>query len=462
MSSTSHCPSCGRYVGPYALCPYCGARMTGRTSVRLLELTVVLLTTLGLTSLWYVATQTEIPTVAIGQVGATMNLAYVRLVGRCSRPPSYEPRSDTLSFWITDDSGEMRVSSYGAETHGIIEERRVPALGDEIAVAGTLRVADDFRTLTIDLQEHLAISRADPVDRAIGRIELEDQYQRVRVLGQVRQVRQPYQGLTLVTLRDVSGAIDVAVSEDLVALSGVSPTIGVGDSLEVVAAVSRYRDTPQLVPASAGDLVPLSHSVSVAPEELIGDLSRKDVGRWFTVSGAVTQVDRFSRGVKLNIDDDTGTIIVLLWQDVYDALLEDPGEALRPRVGAEIRVQGDLREYRGELELVPELPMDVEVLIPPVRPRSMSIGVLTAEDVGRRVTLRGTLGNLEPFSSGVKALLSDDSGAIVLLLWQEVYDVLPIADELGPGAYVEVTGEIDWYQGDLEIVPKVDGIKVVE
>jgi DNA/RNA endonuclease YhcR with UshA esterase domain len=82
--------------------------------------------------------------------------------------------------------------------------------------------------------------------------------------------------------------------------------------------------------------------------------------------------------------------------------------------------------------------------------------------VGRWVTLRGTLENLEPFSAGVKALLSDDSGVIVLLLWQEVYDVLPVADKLGPGARVEVTGKIDWYRGDLEIVPEMDGIQVME
>jgi hypothetical protein len=90
------------------------------------------------------------------------------------------------------------------------------------------------------------------------------------------------------------------------------------------------------------------------------------------------------------------------------------------------------------------------------------IGALSADDVGRWVTLRGTLGRPEPFSVGVKVPLSDDSGAIVLLLWEEVYDALPVAEKLTPGVQVEVTGEIDEYQGDLEIVPEADGVKVVE
>jgi len=324
--------------------------MGRRTSMRLVKLTVVLLATVGLVSLWTVAIHTEIPTVTIGQVGATMNLAYVRVMGRCSRSSSYDPRSGTLSFWIADDSGEIRVSSYGAKTRALMEERRVPALGDEVAVAGTLRVVEDFGTLTVDVPEYLTISRADPVDRAIGRIDLADQFERVRVRGEVREVREPYQGLMLITLRDASGAIDVALSEDLVALSGVTPTITVGDPVEVVAAISRYGDTPQLVPASAADLVRLDRSVSIASEQSIADLSRQDLGRWVTVSGAITRVDRFSSGVKLRLDDGTGTITVLLWQEVYVAL------PVAEQLGAGVRVEvtGEIDQYRGDLEIVPE------------------------------------------------------------------------------------------------------------
>ena len=72
--------------------------MAGRTSMRLVKLAVVLLATVGLVGLWAVAVHTEIPTVPIGRVSATMNLADVRVMGRCSRSPSYDPRRGTLSF----------------------------------------------------------------------------------------------------------------------------------------------------------------------------------------------------------------------------------------------------------------------------------------------------------------------------------------------------------------------------
>jgi DNA/RNA endonuclease YhcR with UshA esterase domain len=439
--------------------------MAGRTSMRLVKLAAVALATIGLVSLWYVAVQTEIPTVAIGRIDGAMNLAYVRLVGRCSRSPSYDLRTGTLSFWIADDTGEVRVACYRAETRALIEQQRVPAFGDEIAVAGTLRVAEDVGTLTIDIPDELTISRADPLERPIGAIGMEDQYQRVRVQGQVRDVRGPYQGLTLITLRDLTGAIDVVVDKDLVALSAVTPTVAVGESVEVVAAVSRYGDTPQLIPASAVDIVRLDNCVPVASERPIMELTRQEVGRWSAVSGTVTRMDPFSSGVRLVLDDGSGTITVLFWRDIYDAvhedLVDDPGLGL----GAKLRIQGRLSEYRGELELVPGLPTDVGVLAAPATPRTTrttSIGALTADDVGRRVTLQGTLGRPEPFSAGVKAPLSDGSGAIVLLLWEGVYDALPVAEKLEPGAKVEVTGEIDEYRGDLEIVPEADGVRMVE
>ena len=43
----SHCPSCGRYVGPREACPYCSARLTGRTSIRAVKITAVVLATVG-------------------------------------------------------------------------------------------------------------------------------------------------------------------------------------------------------------------------------------------------------------------------------------------------------------------------------------------------------------------------------------------------------------------------------
>jgi len=456
------CPSCTRYVGPYEACPYCGARMQGRVPMQLLKLAAALLATVGLFVLWYVATRVEVPTVAIGQVDAGMNLAYVRVDGRCTRSPSYDPQTGYLSFWLGDGTGELRVASYRAGSQRLIEEQRVPALGDRIAVAGTLRVEDQLRTLTINAPEQLIISRDEPTERAMGSIRLADYYQRIRVRGQVRDVRKPHPRLTLLTLQDVTGVIDVALSADLIALTHNPPTVEVGQSVEVVAAVSHYGDAVQLVPASAADIIPLDLKVPIAMERSIVEIAGDEAGHWFSVRGTVASVRPFSAGVKMRLEDTTGAITVLLWQDVYEAFVEYLGDGPRPTPGAQIQVQGNLSEYRGELELIPALATDIEILTVPGPPQMLPIGALSAEDVGRWVRVRGTLGMPERFSAGVKIPLSDDSGSLTLLLWEEVYVALPVATQLGPGVQVEVAGEIDEYRGDLEIAPGADGVVLVE
>jgi len=321
----------------------------------------------------------------------------------------------------------------------------VPALGDLVEVAGTLRVREDFLALTLNVPEQLAITRANPVDRDIVAIELADQYLRVRVRGEVRAVYEPYDGLTLITVRDETGSIPIAVSEDLIALSGITPTLSTGQAVEVVATVSFYGDTPQLVPASVADIVPLDHAEHVATEKNIGELTSEDVGQLAIVRGTVIEVNFFSAGVKLTLDDGTGTVIALLWQDVYDGLRNGP----EPGVGAEVQVQGEVSQYRGEMEIVPELATDVQVLAAAAPPEETLIGTLTTADVGRWVTVRGTLGEPDHFSAGIKFPLDDDSGTIILLLWQDVYESAPEGFEAG--AQVVVTGQVEEYQGELEL-----------
>jgi DNA/RNA endonuclease YhcR with UshA esterase domain len=90
----------------------------------------------------------------------------------------------------------------------------------------------------------------------------------------------------------------------------------------------------------------------------------------------------------------------------------------------------------------------------------VTIGDVISADVGRTLTLSGTLGEMETFSKGVKFPLDDGTGTIVLLLWQEVYDGILDAGLLVAGARIEVVGRIDEYQGELEIVPEAEGVRV--
>ncbi len=444
----SECPSCGRFTGPYQACPYCGAHLQGRTSLRLLKIAAAVLAVVGLAGLWFASTRVQPPLVQIGQLGGMMNMAYLRVEGLVTRGPDYDPQGEGLSFTVNDDTGELRVAAYRADARDLIAMGRIPSVGDHVSVAGNVRVREDFTAMYINAPELLRITRPEPEEAQIGQLTPLDIGRRVRVRGQVREVRVPYAGLTLITLRDGTGDIAVAVSAALEQLTGPLQPLAVGQALEVVAAVALYGDTPQLVPASTADLVALSGEVAMATARQIGALTSADVGRWVQVQGQVVESDPFSSGVKFTLDDGSGRVVVLLWDSVYAQV---PYSATLD-VGAQVKVQGAVSEYRGELEIVPEIHQDVAILVAAPPPEEATVADLAPADVGRMVTLHGVLGPAAPFSKGVRYTLSDGSGEITLLLWSNVLEEAPPG--LGAGAEVRVQGQVAEYKGALEIVPR--------
>jgi len=361
-----HCPDCDRYVGPYENCPYCGAPMAGRLSMRVVKIAALLLATFGLGSLWFVARRTEAPLISIAEAGAATNLAYVRVEGICTGAPAYDPATGYLSFWIADDTGDIHVASYSAETRVLLDQDKVPALGDQVSVAGSLRVKGDHATLTLNAPQELLVTRAHPEPCTLSELAVDQAFRQVRVRGQIRRVTEPYSGLTLFTLRDKTDTVDVALSADAVAMGGVTPTLTIGQVVDVAAAVSEYGGEPQLVVASGADVSPQADAASLFPHAFVAELSDEDVGRWVRARGTVSEMDPFSAGTRLVLDDGSGTLTVLLWEDLRTAVGEGAphGQDLAP--GCEIEVLGELVHYRGRLELVPGLPNDVRLLAAPV------------------------------------------------------------------------------------------------
>jgi DNA/RNA endonuclease YhcR with UshA esterase domain len=420
-----------------------------------MKIAAVLLASLGLAVLWFVAVRSPIPTVQAGQVGATMNFAYVRIEGQVVRGPLYYPDSGYLSFTVADETGEVRVAAYRTTAETLRAEGRIPAFGDHVSVAGTLRVQGESTSLTINVPEHVEVFRPEAEPRTLGSLTPDDYLRRVRVRGQVWSVRQPYEGLTLITLRDTTGAAEVAVPQRLERLTGELLPLEPGQSVEVVGTVDLYRDTPQIVPASVMDLVLLPEEVPVAEPAQIGMLTEADVGRMVEVSGTVTWAEPFSAGFKFGLGDGGAEVTVLLWQDTYEGL-PDPA-ALAP--GAQVRAIGEVSTYRGEIEVIPARPMDVEVLVPGTggtvgsTAPEVPLSALNLDRVGEIVTVQGTVVDVVSFSSGFKFTLDDGTGQVVLLLWLATYDELADPAGLNLSARVRATGRVEEYEGTLQVVP---------
>jgi DNA/RNA endonuclease YhcR with UshA esterase domain len=474
------CSSCGHYVGPTDAdtCPHCGARLAGRMTIRALQIGALALAALGLGLLWWFATHSPVPTLKIGQAQSTMNFAYARVQGQVTRAPSYDPESGYLGFWIADETGEMLVSSYRATTQALMDAGRAPFIGDRVTVEGTLRIRQDSTSLTLNSADALRVQRPQPVAMDIGKIDATSALRVVTIRGQVRAVRSPYKGLTLVTLRDVTGEMDVAAPE-----AQVSP----GQSAEATGSVTLYRDTPQVTLARADALRVLAEPTLITSPARIGQLAER-AGQWASVHGSVVKVDPFSAGVKFTLDDGTGRADVVLWRDLYDVI----SPTLELAEGAQVSVQGEVSLYRGAVEVVPELPADVTLVAaapaptvaptpaapqptaiaatafptpqPTVTPRPtpkptlavavVTLGQLTPADKGKLCSARGKITAVIPFSRGMKYRLDDGTGKVILLLWQEVLDKAPDLARLTKGAQVSVTGTVDFFDGDIEIVPR--------
>ncbi len=530
VETPGRCPSCGRFVGPYARCPHCGADVGQRLAVRTLKYGSLLLAVAGLAVLLLVAARSEVPVVRTGDLAATMNWAYVRIEGVVSRQPVYEPAAAdesaaaSLTFWVWDGTGEMMVVAYRTEAETLLERDLLPVMGDGVSLAGTLRLKEDFGYLVLNDAEQMEARFSETLAMLAAEINAGLRYQKVRLRGVIRETREPYEGLRVASLRDASGTIDLVLPEMALAARAGLPPLAVGQAVEVVGAVDLYRDTVQVSVGRPDDVVLLDEELQIAPSREISSLSTSDVGRLVAVEGNLSAIDPFSAGVKWILSDGSSTVTLLLWQDTYDAL---PPSA-RPGPGATVRAQGLVAEYRGELEIVPELPADIVVLAPPeatpppapsaapsspeaapsptslppalpsssptLRPlpgltpspmpsatrppgpqpspsppptpaiETRAIAAITTADLGRTLTIeRAGIADVDYLSKGVKFTLTDATGSIALILWQDVLEETPERHGLLPGSQVRVTGRIDEYEGELEIVPRAgEAVKVLD
>ncbi len=493
------CSSCGRFVGPYPTCPYCGAHLKGRLSLRAVKIIAVLLATLGLAALWWAARRVPIPPVTAAEAQGSMNMAYVQVEGRITGNMTYDPEGDYLGFWVTDRTGDMRISCYRDVTRALMASGSVPALGDEVVIAGTLRIREDFVSLTVNAAEHVTVRRVAPVPMVINALTPLDEGRRVTVGGEVRRIFSPYAGLTLITVRDATGDIVISVDEVSTQLGGPLPPLVEGQFVTAEGVVTLYRDAPQVALTAGRDLrlgelavvaeptsiptpaftptpmptpapgetplptptetaTPTSTPTAAAtstptpvptrPIRSLGSLTAADVDSWVRVRGRVVTWEGFSAGLKGMLDDGTGQVLLLTWTNVYRDLR--PPTALD--LGAEVVLNGKVGIYEGQLQVVPGEVSDITIVTAAPLPPLVQANQITIADAGRVIRLRGVLEAPQPFSAGYKVVLNDESGGATLLLWSNVYEALSPRPEAGVA--VEVVGQVSVYRNTIEIAPR--------
>ncbi|MGQ9903432.1 MAG: hypothetical protein ACUVRU_03640 [Anaerolineae bacterium] len=327
--------------------------------MRLLKLLTLLLAIAGTTALVLASRATARPLTLVGSISPSMNFAYVRVEGVVVDYPNLAPEHDYLSFRVRDPSGEIRVSAYRSTVRALLEAGRLPMPGDRTTLEGTLRVRDNEPSLILNVADALTVQTDDARTIDLAALDALPLGGRATVAGQARRVRTVGESLRIITLRQGDTEADVLIPLSLRAVFGTPPDINVGDWLTVTGGVGEYRGRRQVLPASAA-------AFTIAPDDLkatarrldlrpIGAFNHDLIGRWVATKGRVTNIREIARGALLKIEDDAGDEITIA---MFDAWFSWPFSQT-VTLGDHLAVQGALIDYKGKLEIQPQLPIDL-------------------------------------------------------------------------------------------------------
>jgi len=449
---------------------------TGHLPIRIFQYSTIGLAIAGVALLIAAAQRVGIPQVEnIADIGITMNMAYIRVAGEVVSNPRYDPETQYLSFTIADESGEMVVTSYKTETETLIAQGKMPQLGDQVVLEGNVRLREESASLSLQSAEHSVITHQPSTPSQIAAIGTQSEGQRFEVTGVIRQVRTPYSGLNIYSVRDATGEIEVAVSDDLKNLTTSMPILAAGDSVRLSGLVTLYRNSPQLTVTDGNAIAVLDETIALAPEYHTGNVSPDLDGQLVQIQGILAEPEAFSAGQKVLVDDGTGAVVVLLWQNVVDEL----GGL---QAGSTVQVVGEVSVYKGQVEVIPSSSADIRtsgitlanqpVLTPlpnvnnsatlAAPPTEITLAT-AATLMGQVVTVTGDVTKSESYAGGFKLTLQDDSGALVLLLPADLYRTLADLPNLRIGARIQASGEIGEYQGEAQLQPSnADEIRLLQ
>ncbi|PJF48436.1 MAG: hypothetical protein D6709_12785 [Chloroflexi bacterium] len=322
--------------------------------MRLLKALTLLLATSSVIALVVASRATPRPLTTIAAVQPAMNFGYVRIEGVVVAYPTLSEQDKFLSFRVWDASGELRVTAYRAVVERLLAERRIPLPGDRVRVEGTLRIRDDEPSLILNAAEGLSIET--PPASAIRLAELNGTPlgERVQTTGQVRRIRNVGNRLRVISVRDGDATAEVVSALDLSVIV-TPPPLGAGQWIRVTGAVGEYRGAKQVL-SSHVDIVQGDRIPSADYFRSIAELDERLLSRWVGVEGVVSDLRPFRQGMRADVTDASGASIVVV---MFDSVWQHLPFSTTLSVGDRVRIEGELAEYRGQIELLPELPADV-------------------------------------------------------------------------------------------------------
>jgi len=182
----------------------------------------------------------------------------------------------------------------------------------------------------------------------------------VTVIGKVVATGSLSQGFKF-TLDDGSGKVILLMWHNVYDDCYAAPQINIGAEVRATGKVGEYQGELQVVPRFGSQVKVQRAGGAFAPQVAISTV-RDYMGQVVQVTGEIGNVSGTSSAVTLSVFDETGAAPIFIWRTTLDRIPK--ANPALGTVGTRVRVVGVVQEYRGNLQIAPTLPYDVEVLSP--------------------------------------------------------------------------------------------------
>ncbi|MBE2220116.1 MAG: hypothetical protein IAF02_01165 [Anaerolineae bacterium] len=179
----------------------------------------------------------------------------------------------------------------------------------------------------------------------------------VTVSGQVVAAASFSKGFKF-TLDDGTGRADLLLWHNVYDEAWDAPQLNIGATVQATGKVGQFDGAWQVEPDFGGDVKVTTAGGSFAPARPVGELG-SHVGELAQISGTILRLEGAGSGIKIFVGDDTGEVVVFVWRTILDRI---PNNVALGEEGTRVKINGRVENYRSNLELMPSLPYDVEVL----------------------------------------------------------------------------------------------------
>lgn len=187
---------------------------------------------------------------------------------------------------------------------------------------------------------------AVPVARTIASITAADKDARVILSGKIARASKFSQGMRY-TLNDDTGNITLLIWSDVLEKISAREELKQGAEIRVTGQIDVFNDTLEIIPERAQDVELVAAAVvPTVTIRTISSISTNDLDQRVLLKATITDLQDFSAGKYVTIQDDSGTIRVTVFKNVL-APIQD-----QLAIGAQVTVRGKVNVFRGNLEIV--------------------------------------------------------------------------------------------------------------